>query len=1762
MTRFLPHDGRYAWSVLLGLPAGARPTERLRLARGLPVAAERYRCGLEQAPAGHLQEGVAKLWALARPRLSEPALTQWPALATACLAVADLLSFRLESPGKEDFLEREPEKRKARALFAGYRRQVGAPVHALVGGAGPVRVFRAVRAAEDAAPVESDLGVRCRALVTSLLGDDASAVWKLEREDVRGPSWMAAVVLREIVARWPEASGGVEAFGITGELDADGLVIPVGDIPDKVSRFFTAHPKGVCFVPASQLAEARQGLRGLLRGLVVSYSPVLCGYQSVTDLLVRMGVVLPHLRETLLFDQLRKRSRSVMDWRSRRRPAEQMLDLEVSIAGRTERSILKAADVVARLRWKLQEGASVVGDAGSGKSMFLRRLHHELLEGAERWSGPSVRVDGGRLEPERSLLSLVAADLGAAWSAPEVEALLRSPALSGSVWLLVDGVDEPPPHVRALLLREVTEWPGRFVLGSRPIREVLPGLRLDMEPLSAMLRRELLQLEGRRDLMERGLWHWNTPEPDEAPIDALLHDLARTPFGVSLVATLIQPERLEGTTKQRLLAEALRDMVSRAVAEVRLDEDSRVLFDLRGERLLGAAAWAMLREARAELYSEDFDALPPDTLRSLLAAIERSGIVQRAGPGRWVFNHKSFAEHSASRYLLSRGTEEAVRALAEGLGQPGVDEVLLHTAPELPREALSRLLEGMLDWGLPFSALTLATRVLNEVEPSRLEPALATRVLEKRLALLTWLPTTALPGGAGRDGGVWRALGRLAEAGVLHESEACSLLAACHPEIRERLQPRSEDAEEAPWSERWRMAERLVELLPLELPVPVLLRFQSGAKLLVSRRGRGPWALTELGPLLDSPDYRIAGPARAAWCECAPVDALLERLELLSVLPTELVESLLRVVLEHGSEQHKKEALLRTVVPRNGFRYWVESREAYDIAPLAELGSLSSEQWLDLWSWAWATGALGEGTWDQPAIERLYAHYLHDACGPARWRAVRALKALSAAGNGSSPLPMAELKALVWEEPLPEVRLEALEALRDGGVEPTLAQLWPSLVSLEDGVRWRAWSLARESGWHLSLEQLLTIVSRYTPTPRQGGDPERSEAKTPMSAHFAQRADVARSRLSDAIREHCQTWRNLEALFRLGEQGPHREAVQEVLASPSPNLSVEELGRLLQEGTEEARRWAAKLLGHGWHIRDGTAHALLAPFVNDADPELAALAAKTLERQARSAQTPQRGPAAWADEQSVRGFDLFEHEREPRQEVAPLQAKELAGFSRFEALWTELGRRPLQLKGARDMTPAFTDEAIDWFVQLASQAQDENLEVLRPVLAKLSELFRPELITVLVDALDDPKRGYLAAALLGTHSPGRALLPAFQRSEKAAVRAANVALGTPLAPAALDALLDVLAAGGWKKQSRPRKLLEPTWIDALRSLGGLEALARLLERQPPEHVWKDVIAHIESHGDELAVRLSQGTRARVAEWARTRASEDGEPDARASALDLLTLLGTADDAREWSLRLKREVLPASLTVAALGLLARLGSPADIPVLETLVGWPEPAIATAAVGALAEWAEPERLLQLLREPPPTLRRHSAVSISRRSVRYWRGSIASGIVLRGNRAQALELAWLLRGDSSVWTLARDEGRLPEHALLVLGYVRSDPGDSVMPASVTGGGDEVFPSGVPEEATAVVRQLAEKLSREEVVSALVEAALREDDSDVSYFLDDTINALGGPGKADVPRLLQHLREQPGDRVALALLARTGAGEMELAALWDRLGVPWWRS
>ena len=178
--------------------------------------------------------------------------------------------------------------------------------------------------------------------------------------------------------------------------------------------------------------------------------------------------------------------------------------------------------------------------------------------------------------------------------------------------------------------------------------------------------------------------------------------------------------------------------------------------------------------------------------------------------------------------------------------------------------------------------------------------------------------------------------------------------------------------------------------------------------------------------------------------------------------------------------------------------------------------------------------------------------------------------------------------------------------------------------------------------------------------------------------------------------------------------------------------------------------------------------------------------------------------------------------------------------------------------------------------------------------------------------------------------------------------------------------------------------------------------------------------------------------------------------------------------------------------------------------------------------------------------------------------WEEDVHRAVVKLGNDDLGMELAWKLDGHRHGIELCRQYGRLPSHALLVLGAIANDPGEHVVPASITGGGDEVAGSGTPDEVRAAIRAIVKRTDAEAVRRHLLEAMLRGYGPDWGSgeswgLLERIFFQAGGPLPGDQPRLLVQLEASPMDEVALRYLAIIGTGEGELLDILRRQGVHW---
>jgi hypothetical protein len=167
-------------------------------------------------------------------------------------------------------------------------------------------------------------------------------------------------------------------------------------------------------------------------------------------------------------------------------------------------------------------------------------------------------------------------------------------------------------------------------------------------------------------------------------------------------------------------------------------------------------------------------------------------------------------------------------------------------------------------------------------------------------------------------------------------------------------------------------------------------------------------------------------------------------------------------------------------------------------------------------------------------------------------------------------------------------------------------------------------------------------------------------------------------------------------------------------------------------------------------------------------------------------------------------------------------------------------------------------------------------------------------------------------------------------------------------------------------------------------------------------------------------------------------------------------------------------------------------------------------------------------------------------------------AIGLLRHGDGEQA---RWLVRrgerriGADDWLALVGRHGRLPEHVLFLLPAL-ADDSQHVVPAAVTGGGDEVYESDLPQRGQHVLDLLVQRCSEAAVRAVLVRVCV---DPDGPRDAGEALRLLGGPTRAELQPIVEALARDPANATALAFLAELGA-EQEVARVWQTCDVPWW--
>jgi len=1596
-------------------------------------------------------------------------------------------------------------------------------------------------------------------------------------------------------------------FVLLADFGPDGLARPQENTSKHLAALFEGRSgKGVPYVGvaaddpivAALRSERDASLPRALRDAREPWRHVLA-LRSRTHLEIVLGRVIADEPATAMFSRVRDAAAKFVDFRGRERPVGQIIDVRLGDAS-TRHGTRSWGDTTAWLveRALVAGPALVVGRPGSGKSMLLRKLLHDLNAGELRWLGPAIRFDARRLRDTSDPWQAIARQIPR--TTRDEAACIYTPALRGAVWLLVDGLDELSAPARDDLLEWLREWPGPLVASSRYLPRTPSDFALfEVEDLESQAVEALLRQEGREDLIPPSSNGWQPAHHVEtAPWQLLRRDLCTTPLGVGLLAL---PSTHPSEPRTELLRRAIHHLLHVAEQAGRLSDRVRRWCERKGVPLLGALAWRMLQRGHASLAGEDIGALEragglgyeeADLLHQLL---EAGGFVQCVGPSAWEFAHKSFAEYCAAVHLEAAPARGVPLALLARITDPGIQEVLLHLA--VLRSDASDILEQLLAHpDHPLTAASLATRVLLELRPGGVNVALVTSVLCRRLRLATRLAPSMLPGRVHIRDDIEAAIVR--HAAALGPGRA-ALYAACPEDVQAWLGGRDADGEPPPrhGDDRGMWAEFLYRHLEPVLSPAQIVRLHDGAELLASRE-RGAWA-DDLRPLLTGTG-ETARRARTAWLRGAPMPLLLERI---ADLDHDRAgdDEILVAVLRHGSLEQRREALLRHQLSALAFSYRPLGDSPVQVSIHGRLHGLTSAHWLALWDWAWSVGLLGSAHAPSQAVQKLYASFVRDPSGPARWRALVARSQLEPSSAETLRLWHAAL-----DDPFRPVRVEAWRRLVSADAEVPPEHLWRTLASLDDAERLLAWEWLTRTGLHVPADLWLAIL-RAPPVSSQAPDRPPAPALPNHDAAVAAHTQHARQTLLRRAAEGLTTEAAMDPCLVALDSSTQEAAARQLLEHVADTHLFPVAAQMLASGAPNRRRWAARTMTRliSWRREQEVDAAMTRAATDDPDPEVVQVAREHLERrrlyEARVHAPPAR-PRVRAVAPDLEDVAMAMEDRVDDSElVEPMTIAELEHFTQFEDLWAALERRTLRWQSFRDMEGFASEEGPEYIGELAGQARSENLEMRRAALVGLRRLYRPEAHRRwLIAKLDEPLRGYWAMHLLAEEPRGPDLLSACTYGELACVRVARLAIGSDLADEVAAAMSAALCAGVFAPPRAPSKPYlrpqPPQWTALLLALGGLESLLKLLHAEAPAWVDATVLSFVEEHRAYALKSATVAGRARTAAWARQ--VDEADVPRWTLALHLLGVVGDAEDARRWCARLAEEPVSESIAVAALELIGRCGDTTSLPTLRTIAGTTESdALLVAALHAAAALAGPTEadwMFGLLGRPPPGTydlqaradawdrldaqdrERREATRAAGLPYRWedrerpdfprpmawnldrWRWPCYRTIVRFGDRTQAQAIARMLVDDRQAVELLQRYGRLPEHALLVFGALRHAPQDHVIPWQITGGGHEVVTDDTAAQVGGTVVDFAARVGAEDVRVAFLGAAFwnRRDQYEATNLLAD----LGGPQPRDVPELLQHLAQDPADPLALELLALAGAGEAGVVACWRRRRSPWW--
>ncbi len=311
-----------------------------------------------------------------------------------------------------------------------------------------------------------------------------------------------------------------------------------------------------------------------------------------------------------------------------------------------------------------QRRLAVLGEPGIGKTTLLKYLNLAILESEDQSSQGLwplyIRLDryaGQASNPD--LLEFGLADLFSGSEEPELVDLLRSKRDSGSLLLLLDGLDEVG-HQRDAVVEAYRHY-DRFLVVARPGGGFLLGQDLGgtLEIERFDLNRIAAFVQNWHRLPATGAGSFDGPALlEQLQQDDSLFEIGQNPQFLALICYLWSQGERDHRSRAQIFAHAWQSLLDQSLKEYGRGERIRIEQALRSLAYEGFSAESAPRYAfnELEVYRLWEQIFGSDAVDGIFEAVSQSGLLleQNTYPRKYRFLYRAFQEFGAADHFVQQ----------------------------------------------------------------------------------------------------------------------------------------------------------------------------------------------------------------------------------------------------------------------------------------------------------------------------------------------------------------------------------------------------------------------------------------------------------------------------------------------------------------------------------------------------------------------------------------------------------------------------------------------------------------------------------------------------------------------------------------------------------------------------------------------------------------------------------------------------------------------------------------------------------------------------------------------------------------------------------------------------------------------------------------------------------------------------------------------------------------------------------------------------